>query len=98
MTLRQRESRGGMVGEGPRGPTLGRVASTARGYRKPGRVCCVRRVSGLLPGGQMASGISALAQLGRQVVIVVDMAGFARHIGVAGGERERSGMHKAGVG
>ena len=45
----------------------------------------MRRVVGLLPGGQMASGIPAVRQQGRQAVIVVDVAGSAgRHLAAVG--------------
>ncbi len=50
----------------------------------------MRRVVGLLPGGQMASGIPAVRQQGRQAVIVIDVAGSAgRHLAAVGHEGVR---------
>lgn len=48
-------------------------------------------IIGLLPGGQMALRVSAIRGANRQVVVVVDMAGCARDIGVAVGEQKSCG-------
>jgi hypothetical protein len=48
-------------------------------------------VRGLLPGSQMASGISAIGRGDRQIVVVVDMAERASHVRVAVGEQEAGG-------
>jgi hypothetical protein len=47
---------------------------------RPGR--WVRRIICLLPGRQMAARISAIGRRNRQVVVVIDMAGSARHVGM----------------
>jgi len=41
-----------------------------------------------LPGRQMALRISAIGRSNRQIVVVVDVAERAGHIGVPGGKRE----------
>ena len=43
---------------------------------------------GLLPGRQMASGISAIGRRDRQIVVIVDMAERAGHVRVAIGQQE----------
>ena len=48
----------------------------------------VGRVIGLLPGRQVALRVPAIRGLDGQVVIVVDVAGSAGHIGVAVGQQE----------
>jgi len=46
---------------------------------------CVRRVIGLLPGGQMASRIPAVVRHDTQAVVTIDVAGFAgRHLAAVG--------------
>ena len=57
-------------GSGPRGRV---VARRAVGCRKRCSASRVRRVIGLLPGRQVASGIPAVGRLDRQIVIVVDV-------------------------
>ena len=48
----------------------------------------MRRRVGLLPGRQMASGISAIGRSYRQTVVVVDVAQIAGHVGMAVSQRE----------
>ena len=57
-------------GSGPRDRV---VARRAVGCRKRCSASRVRRVIGLLPGRQVASGIPAVGRLDRQIVIVVDV-------------------------
>jgi len=45
-------------------------------------------IVGLLPGGEVAAGITAVRGRDGEVVIVVDVAGSARHVGMAVGQRE----------
>ena len=47
-------------------------------------------IGSLLPSCQVASRVSAIVQRGRQIVIVVDMAEGASHVGMALGQRESS--------
>ena len=49
---------------------------------------CVHRIIRLLPGSEMTPGISAILQRSRQIVVVVDVAGRARHVGMAVLQRE----------
>ena len=48
-------------------------------------------IVGLLPGGQVALGTSAIGRGNREIVIVIDMAASARNVGVASRERKASG-------
>ena len=48
----------------------------------------MNRVVGLLPGGEVAAGIPASCRRNLQVVVIVDVAGRARHIGVTSGKQE----------
>jgi len=85
--LREQESGGAMV-ECRRSPTrrvvAGRAVRCSKG-RASGRV---RGIVGLPPGGQMALRIAAVGRSDRQIVIVVDMAERASHIGMAIGEQK----------
>ena len=87
MRIRQRKARRAVInGRGrPRG---GVVARRTVGYRKYRGCCRVVRVSGLLPGRQMAPGISASIGRRRQIVIVVDVAGRAGNRRVRPGQRK----------
>ncbi len=61
---------------------------------------CVRRVIGLLPGRQMASGIPAVVRHDTQAVVTVDVARFAgRHLAAVGhqGVRVRQREPERGV-
>ena len=74
--------------EDRRGPGNRVVASRAVGHPKSRARRGVHRIIGLLPGGQMASGIPAIRRRGRQIVIVVEVAGGARHIRMAIGQQK----------
>jgi hypothetical protein len=57
----------------------------------------MRRIIRLLPGRQMASRVPAIGRRSRQVVVVIDVAGSARHVGMPIGQREpRQRMVKVG--
>lgn len=43
----------------------------------------MRRIVGLLPGGEMAAGVAAIRGSNFQIVVVVDVASDASHVGVA---------------
>src|SRR2546429_9133761 len=77
MRIRQRKARGAVIKgrRRPRGRSVTGRAVRNRKYRGRRRVV---RVSSLLPGRQMAAGISASIWRRRQVVIVVDVAVRAR--------------------
>ena len=77
--------------EGRRGPGNSVVASRAVGHAKSRPCRGVHRIIRLLPSRQMAARVSAVVQLGSQVVIVVDVAGCASHIGMAIRQREPGG-------
>ena len=84
----QGKSRGAVV-EGcdcPAGRALVAVVAVGRCELRAGRG--MHGIIGLLPGGQVALRIPAVLQLRRQIVIVVDMAGFAGHIGMSVGQRK----------
>jgi len=83
----QQEARGAVI-EDRRGPGNGVVASRAVGHAKSRARRRVHWIIRLLPSRQVASGISAVVRLGSQVVIVVDMAGSASHVGVAVGQNK----------
>jgi len=70
------------------GPTSRCVACRAIRKREGRPGCWVYGIGGLLPGGQVASRVPAIVQRGRQIVIVVDMAEGASHVGMALGQRE----------
>ena len=71
-----------------RRPTDRVVASRAVRSSKGRAGGRVRGIVGLLPVGQMALRIAAVGRSDRQIVIVVDMAERARHIGMAVGEQK----------
>ena len=86
----QQETRGAVI-ENRRGPGNRVVASRAIGHRKSRTCRGVHRIIRLLPGRQVAARIPAVRRGGRQVVIVVEVAGGTRHIGVAIGQQEPGG-------
>jgi hypothetical protein len=51
----------------------------------------MRRIVGLLPGGQVTAGVTAIGGSNLKIVVVVDMATAAGNICVAGGQRETGG-------
>ena len=73
MRIRQRKARGAVIKgrRRPRGRSV--TGRTIRGRKRRARAR-MHRVSSLLPGRQMAAGISASIRRRRQVVIVVDVA------------------------
>src|SRR5882672_6071743 len=75
----QQETRGAVI-EDRRGPGNRVVASRAVGNSKSRARRRVHRIVGLLPGGQMATRVSAVVRLRSQVVVVVDVAGGTGHI------------------
>jgi len=87
----EREARWGMVERGDIGPGNGVVAGRAIGSREGRAWGRVRRVIGLLPGSQVATGIAAVGRRDLQVVVIVDVARSARNVGMAIGQQETSG-------
>jgi len=87
MHSRQRKPCGAVV-ECSRRPTYRRVASGTVCYGKCGSGCGVGWGVGLLPGRQMAAGVSAIGRGDRQSVVVIDVAQIAGHGGMRIGERE----------
>jgi hypothetical protein len=57
-------------------------------YRKLRTRRGVHRIIGLLPGRQMAAGVAATVQRGRQVIIVINVARSAGHGGMPIGKWE----------
>lgn len=51
----------------------------------------MRRIGGLLPGGEVTAGVAAIRGCDLQVVVIVDMAGGARNVGMAVGEQKARG-------
>jgi len=68
------ERRGGPARRRMAGGTVGRGKSGARGG--------VHGIIGLLPGGQVALRVSAIGGGNRQIVVVVDVAQIAGHVGM----------------
>ena len=90
VAIRKRET-GGAVIESYICPGRGVVA--LRTIRRGERGTClrVRRIVGLLPGGEVATGITAIGGGNLVIVVVVYMAAGARNVGVASRERKASG-------
>jgi len=65
------------------------VGTVGRGEARTGGG--VRRVIGLLPVRKMTARISAVGGGNLQIVVVVEVAGRARYVGVTGGERKTHG-------
>jgi hypothetical protein len=65
------------------------VRAVRRGKRRAG--LGMHRIIGLLPGGEVASGISAIGRSDLQVVVAVDMALLAGDVGMAVGQEEAGG-------
>jgi len=72
----------GAVVECCRRPTDRRVAGGTIRRRKGRSGCGMDWIIGLLPGGQMAAGISAIGWRNHQSVVVVDVTGSAGHVGM----------------
>ena len=58
------------------------VAVRAVCHREHGSRTGMDRVVRLLPGGEVASGVAAIGGCNLQIVVVVDVAGLARHVGM----------------
>ena len=58
---------------------------------KAGTRSRVNRIVGLLPPGEVASGVAAIGRSNLQIVIVVEVAGGARNIGVSIREKKTGG-------
>jgi len=84
---RQRKT-GSAVIENRAQPGDGIVASRASRHRKGIRRSAVFGIASVLPRRQMALRVAAIGRRNLQVVVVVDMAGRARHIGVAVGQKK----------
>ena len=69
-------------------PGNSRVAGGAVGRSEGCSSGGMQRRIGLLPGGQVATGVPAIVWLDRQRVVVVEMAGGASHAGMSVGQRE----------
>jgi len=76
------------VVERRRRPIHCRMAYGTVPYRKLRTRRGMHRIIRLLPGRQMAPGVAAAVQRGRQIIIVIDMAGSAGHAGMTIGQRE----------
>lgn len=64
------------------------ICTICRSKSRPG--CRVYRVGGLLPPGEVATGVAAIVWLNCQMVVIVDVTGLARNIRVAIRQRESS--------
>lgn len=82
---------GDAVIEGSGVPTLGGVAGGTVGSGKGSAGSGVRRIIRLLPGGEVATGIAAIGRSNLQVVVAIDVAGRAEHVGMPIGERKSGG-------
>lgn len=90
--VRANESEAGYrVIEGSGVPTLGGMAVGAIRRSKTRTRGGVNRVGGLLPLGEVATGIAAVGWGDLQIVIVVDVAGSAGNVGMSVGEQEAGG-------
>jgi len=79
-------------------PRRGGVAITAIGRGKNRPSARVRGIVRLLPGCQVAAGISAVRWRNHQVIVVPDVARKAGHVGVALRQQEScGGVIKLGV-
>ena len=87
MCTNQSETGNGVI-EGSGVPPLGGVAVGTIGRSETGAGSGVNGIGGLLPSGEMATGVAAIGGSNLQIVIVVEMAGSAGHVGVTIGEEE----------
>ena len=87
MPIGQRKP-GGAVVEYRRRPTYCAMAYRAVRCRKLRTRRRVHRIIRLLPGRQMASRIPAISRRGRQVVVVIDVARCASHVGMPIGQQK----------
>ena len=86
----QKETSGAVI-EGSGGPRGRVVALRTVGRGESGTGLGMRRVVGLLPGGEVAASIAAIGGSDLEIVIVVDMATGARNVGVASGQQKACG-------
>jgi hypothetical protein len=91
VAVRQQESCGRMVEIG-RVPALGGMAGRAIRDGKDGPRRRVYGIVGLLPGRQVALRIPAVRRRDLQIVVVVDVAGCASHVGMAVRQRKSRGI------
>lgn len=89
----QRKSRDGMIKRTDVCPGNCVVAGRAVTHGKRGTRLGVRRIVGLLPGGEVAASVAAIRGSNLQIVVVIDMATGARNVGVA----SRQGKTSAAV-
>ena len=87
VAIGQQKARDAVI-EGDIGPRRGVVTIGTVGSGKTRAGFGVRRIVGLLPSGEVAAGIAAIGGSDRKVVIIVDVAGSARKVGVAVGQQE----------
>ena len=90
VTVREQKTSEGVI-EVCAVPAFRGMAARAVGYRKYGAGAGVDRILRLLPGGEVASGISAIRQRDLQIVVIVDVARGARHSSVTVRQREARG-------
>ena len=86
----EQEACGAVIECGRRPADRGVAGRAIRGRKR--RAC--RRVHGIcgrLPGRQMASGISAIAGCNGQIVVVIDVAQRAGHVGMAVAQQKPGG-------
>jgi hypothetical protein len=79
---------GNAVIESRRGPAGGRMASGTVRRGKSGAGSGMHGIIGLLPSGQMALRVAAIGRRNRQIVVVVDVAQIAGHVGMPAGQQE----------
>src|SRR5271165_101271 len=89
---------GGAVIEGGRGPALSGMAICAVGGREGRSGGGMHRIVGLLPSGEVAAGIAAIGRRNLQIVVVIDVASGAGHVGMAIGEKKSGGAMVEGSG
>ena len=90
VAIGQQESCGAVVESGSR-PANGIVTIGTIG-RGEGRASLrVRRIVGLLPGGQVAARVAAVGRRDLQIIVIVDVARRAGQVRVAVGQQETSG-------
>ena len=94
VSVREREARDGVIERSGR-PRRGVMALRAICGRERRSGARVRRVVGLLPGGEVAAGVPAVCRGDLQMIVIVDVALLAGNICVPGGQRKidrRSGV------
>jgi hypothetical protein len=79
---------GDAVIERRRGPAGCRMASGTICRGKSGAGSGVHGIIGLLPSGQMALRVPAIGRGNRQIVVVIEVAQIAGHVGMPAGQQE----------